>query len=203
MDLKLYFNKFTRATRPCWLLEELGVPYEKINLDLRAGAHKTPAYLAVHPLGKVPAMLIDGVPVFESGALVMHLADLFPEKGLAPAVGTIERAHYYQWIQFFSTTVEPPVGTYVAHTQFLPQDQRDANLAEKALGEIQAAFAVVEAAVTGKSYLVGGTFSAADVVAVSTLAWAGRLGLLDGFPALQAYTAAIAARPAFAAARQD
>src|SRR5215216_2978564 len=105
MSLRLYFVPRTRSLRPRWLLEELGVPYELVRLE--SADTKTPEYLAVHPLGRVPALVDDGVALFESAALYLHLADKYGEGKMAPAPGTIERGLYYQWILFASASLEP------------------------------------------------------------------------------------------------
>src|SRR5947207_15156799 len=102
--LKLFYVPQTRSFRPRWLLEELGVPYELVKMT--AAQTKTPEYLAVHPLGKVPALQDDGVTIFESAAIIAHLADKF---GLAPKAGTAQRGLYYQWIIFAMATLEPAV----------------------------------------------------------------------------------------------
>src|SRR5207253_1232227 len=104
--VKLYFNAFSRAVRARWMLEELGVPHEIVPFDFEK---EDPEYLKIHPLGMVPAVVDDGKPLFESSAIVMHYADKYPEKKLAPALGTYERALYYQWIFFTMTHLEPAV----------------------------------------------------------------------------------------------
>ncbi|NOK32974.1 glutathione S-transferase family protein [Corallococcus exercitus] len=202
--MKLYFAPRTRSTRPRWLLEELGVPYELVRVDLASGAHKHPDYLQhVHPLGVVPALEDGGQPVMESTAHLLHLADRFPEKGLAPAPGSLERAEYYQWISFAVTTLEPRVEAYFEHTQGLPEGQRVPALADRAVQRFTDAARVLEARLGGREFLVGSRFSAADVLMASLLAWAGMLGLTKDFAGLQAYTKHHLARPAAKRARAD
>jgi len=89
--IKLYYAPRTRSTRPRWLLEELGVPYELVRLDLGKGDHKKAEYLAIHPHGVVPALEDDGRVIIESLAICLYVADKFPEKGFAPEIRTIER----------------------------------------------------------------------------------------------------------------
>lgn len=100
------------------------MPYETETIDMMKGEHKLPSYMKVHPLGRVPALEDNGFVMFESAAIVMQLADKYPEKGLAPAVGTTERAEYYQWILCAMTEAEPPLVTILMHTRFLPQAER-------------------------------------------------------------------------------
>jgi glutathione S-transferase len=82
--MKLYFAPRTRAVRPRWLLEELGVPYELVKLDPSKQENKTPAFLALHPFGEIPVLVDGDVTLFESAAICLYLADRFPEKNLAP-----------------------------------------------------------------------------------------------------------------------
>ena len=107
--MKLYYAPQTRATRPRWMLEEIGAPYELVRLQLSKGEHKQPEYLRVHPHGAVPAFADEHVTLFESGAICAYLADTFPEKQLAPAAGSAQRGPYYQWLFYSMATMEPPV----------------------------------------------------------------------------------------------
>jgi glutathione S-transferase len=199
--MKLYFARRTRATRPRWLLEELGVPYEKINLELSKGEHKSPEYLAVHPLGVVPALVDGEVTLFESVAICLYLADKYLDRGLAPAHGTPARAQYYQWMVFAAATLEPAVADYSAHTSYLPEAERRPAVAEAARARFVAAAEVVSGALGARSTLVGERFTAADVIVGSILLWAGSMGLLAQHPTLEAYTKTLRARPAWARAQ--
>lgn len=194
--MKLYFYPMTRATRPRWILEELGVPYEIQQLDLTKGEHKQPSYMKVHPLGSVPAIEDQGFIMFESAAIVLQLADKYPEKGLAPAVGTNERAEYYQWIVCAMTEAEPPLATIFQHTRMLPEAERSPALVEKASKRFKLVADVVSERMQSREYIVGGRFTAADVVMGGVLALAGSLGQLGGHPVLQAYTQRLMERPA-------
>lgn len=199
MTLKLYFSPRTRATRPRWLLEELGVSYELVRLDMKAGDHKKPEYLAVHPLGSVPALADGDIKIFESAAICLYLADKFADKGLAPAPGTPLRGAYYQWIVFAVTTLEPPVGEYASHALFLPPEKRDPVRAEKARENLEKIYAVLAGALQGNPFLTG-KFSAADVMIASILNWARSMKLLDEQPVLLDYVNRLVARPAAARA---
>lgn len=201
--MKLYFNKFSRGTRPRWLLEELGVPYELVNVDMRAREHKSEAYLRVHPLGKVPAMEFDGEPMIESAAICMHLADLFPEAGLAPAVGTPDRARYYEAVLFAMTTLEPLVAKVAEHAPggMGAPERRDPAQEAEARAALGTVLDVIEAWIGEASFLCGERFTAADVVLGSVLAWGARLGIGADRPRLAAYVARLTARPAFQRAR--
>lgn len=195
--MKLYYAPKTRSNRPRWLLEELGVPFEIVTVDLEKGAHKQPDYLKVHPHGQVPALQDGPITLIESAAICMYLADKFPEKGLAPAVGTPERGLYYQWILYTIATVEPALGQIGQHTAFLPEGKRSPELAEEGRKRFAEAARHLEQWLTGKSYLLGEKFSAADVVIGTLLNWGRALGVLAEYPTLDAYASRLRDRPAF------
>ncbi|QSQ11351.1 glutathione S-transferase family protein [Myxococcus landrumensis] len=194
--MKLYFAQNTRATRPRWLLEELGVPYELVPVDVHQREHKTPEYLRIHPMGSMPALEDDGHAIFESAAILLHVADKFPEKGFAPAAGTVERAEYYQWMMFCMATMEPPLSAYSAHSRFLPEVDRVPGEAERGKKRFTDIAKMLEEKLQGRSYIVGERFTAADVVMASILNWGAGMGLLEDFPALRAYVARQISRPA-------
>ena len=105
--LKLYHAAQTRSIRPRWLLEEVGAPYELARLSLEQGDNKTPDYLRLNPNGRVPTLVDGDLVLYESAAIVQHLADRFAEKRLAPPIGTPARGLYYQWIHYTMSEIEP------------------------------------------------------------------------------------------------
>src|SRR5215467_10389092 len=105
--ITLYYSPGTAALVVHWLLIELEVPHTLHKLDLDAGEHKQPAYLALNPAGVVPTLVIDGKPICEAAAIALHLAEAYPARGFAPVPGTPERAAYYQWMFFLANTVQP------------------------------------------------------------------------------------------------
>jgi glutathione S-transferase len=197
--ITLYFNRFSRATRVRWMLEELGVPYDVVRIDMGKGEHKSPSYLEIHPLGKLPAVVVDGKPMIESLAIVQYLAAHFPEKGLGPTPDNA--SDYYSWMVYAQVTLEPEVGNY-----FYSSNERfgrlDPVVAEKAKNDLRRLVAPVEQLLSGRDY-VAGDFTAADVVMGGVLTWAASMGLLEGFPALNAYVGRIASRPAFRTGRAE
>jgi glutathione S-transferase len=194
--MKLYFVPRTRATRPRWMLEELGVPYELKVLNVAEGENKRPEYLAVHPLGSVPALEDGALKLFESAAILQYLADKYPEKGLAPKPGTPERGEYYMWMMFCMTTVEPPLADIFHNTFLLPEPQRTPALVEKGRRRFAEVAPVLEARLRGREFLVGESFSAADLLLSSLLGWAGSMALTADFPGLVEYAKRHLARPA-------
>jgi len=200
--MKLYHSPRSRSTRPRWLLEEIGAPYELVNVDISPGAQKPAGYLAIHPHGAVPALVDGDLTLFESAAICMYLADKFPDAHLAPPLGTPARAHYYQWMIYAMATLEPPVLQVFLHTVRLPEGQRSTRAADEGRLKFAEVARVLTQALAGKQFLLG-EFSAADVMVGSTLSWARTLGLLNDHPALQAYVARLTERPAFQRAQID
>ncbi len=201
--MKLYHSQFTRSGRARWILEEVGVPHELERISFRDGSHRKPEYLAINPHGTVPALVDGDLKLTESAAIVMHLADKFAEKNLAPALGTNERADYYRWMVYVPATVDPVLETITMHTRLLPEDKRNPALVEDAKRKLGTIAHVLEAAIEGKSYIVGDTFTAADVMVASALGWFGFLGLLGDYPKLASYLGELQKRPAYQRAHAD
>lgn len=195
MSLTLYFVPRTRSSRPRWILEELGVPYEIVRME--AADTKKPEYLSVHPLGRVPALVEDGVTLFESAALCLHLADKYGDGKLAPPPGTSERALYYQWIFFAMASVEP----YLSRFLSLRVSDGDAAEMEREAQAAREHLSVIEKALAGHEFIVGDRFTAADVVVASVCSWAKLMGLTETLPVCDAYAKRLLARPAAKRAR--
>jgi glutathione S-transferase len=200
--MKLYYVPRTRASRPRWVLEELGVPYDLVRLDPAKGETRTPEHLARHPLGHVPVLEDRGQCVFESGAICMHLADLFPEKRLLPAPGSVERALAYQWVLFAMAELEPPLVVLSAEAR-KADGGRDEAAATAARERFRKAGQALEGVLRGRKHLLGESFGVADVMVGATLAWARGFHLLEGLPAVEAYLARLRERPAWRRAIAD
>jgi len=158
--------------RPRWLLEEMDVPYRLVRLDMAAGGHKQPDYVKINPNGAVPAIVDGDIVLFESAAICQYLADIYPERKMAPPTATPERAYYYQWIHYAMSGLEPPAEAVFMHTIMRPPEQRMAAVAEEARPRLVSALNVVEQALVGRDFIVGDRFTAADVMVGHTLAWA-------------------------------
>ena len=194
--MKLYFAPRTRAVRPRWLLEELGVPYELVRLDLARQENTTPEYLAVHPLGELPALVDGDVTLLESLAICLHLADRFPEKHLAPPVGSRERGPYYGWMAFAELSLDPVVMEFYRDAQSPGAREVSEGEAAKLRARLTAALDLIQRGLGGREFLVGEAFTAADVVMASILHLANTLMLLGGHPELVAYVRRHSQRPA-------
>ncbi len=200
--MKLYYVPKTRASRPRWVLEELGIPYDLVRLEPGEKGTRSPEHLSRHPLGHVPVLEDRGQFVFESGAICMHLADLFPEKRLLPPPGTVERAHAYQWVLFAMTELEPPLLALSAEAR-KPEGERSAAAVAAARERFAVAARALEGALSGRRFLGGESFGVADVMVGATLAWARGLRLLEGVPGVEAYLARLRERPAWQRAIAD
>jgi glutathione S-transferase len=200
--MRLYYVPRTRATRPRWMLEELGVPHELVRLDPNRKETHTPEHLARQPLGHVPVLEEGEFRIFESAAICLWLAERYPEKGLIAPPATPARAETYQWLFFAMTELEPPVSTYSTQLR-RPEPERDAARMAEAKEKFQKAAAVLEPRLAGRSYLVADSFSVADVVVGAVLSWGKvRMGL-EGLPAVEAYLARLKDRPAWKRATSD
>lgn len=178
MSLTFYYAPMTSAMRVHWALEELGVPYEKVKLDLAAGDQKKPDYLALNPNGKVPLLVVDGTPVFESLAMIIHLGESHGvEKGLYPAPGPA-RAEALKWIAWSSVTLGDALSRVLRNSsERFPEDQRNAAAGAAAKAEIIDLLGIVDRALEGKDFLLGKDFTLADLSIATFLPFFMRLGI--------------------------
>lgn len=189
----------TRSNRAKWALEELGVDYTSRMISFAEGRQRSDDYKAVHPLGLVPAYRTDDYTLLESVAIVLQLLDEHPEKGLAPAPGTAERAAYYQWSVFACAELDPVLSDVMQHTMHLPEDQRVPAIARRGRERFAARGAMLAQALDGRDYLLGARFSGADIALGYSCNWAAYTGQIEDHPTLVAYYARLQARPAFQA----
>jgi glutathione S-transferase len=193
--IKLYHSALTRSVRIYWLLEELGLPY-----DLETVAFTPPftPFSQRTPFGKVPVIQDGDLTMFESGAILEYVLERYGEGRLAPAPGTPLRGPFLQWVHFAEATAMPPLGDLVRHTIFKPEAERIPAVVADARIRAAAVLKVLEHALTGKDYLLGSEFSAADIMMGYTLQSARWFGLLtEGYPNISAYMARLETRPAF------
>lgn len=188
-DLVLYHAAPSRGTIARWMLEEVGEPYEVRVLNLKAGDQLKPEYLAINPMGKVPALVHKGVVVTETAAICCHLADAYPRAGLAPAIGDPRRGPYLKWLFYGPSCLEPA-------------------MLDKATGReapsrgptgwlgLDSELDIIAKAVATGPWLVGEQFTAADVVIGAGLRWGMQFKLIPERADLAAYMARLAERPA-------
>ncbi|KQZ73859.1 glutathione S-transferase [Sphingopyxis sp. Root214] len=193
-DLIFYTNPMSRGQIARWMLEEVGAPYEPRILDYGT-TMKSADYLAINPMGKVPAVVHNGKVVTECAAICAYLADAFPEAGLAPDVA--DRADYYRWLFFTSGPVEQAITAKHFGVEPDADQQRMAGF-----GSLPAALDALESAVAGKTYVAGDRFSAADVYVGSQIDWGLQFGTIPSRPAFEAYVAPLRERAAYKRAKE-
>lgn len=195
-ELVLYTNPMSRGRIARWMMEELGQPYRAEIVGFGAPM-KDPAYKAINPMGKVPALVHGSTVVTECAAICAYLADAFPQTGLAPAPGDRQRGPYYRWMFFAAGPVEAAVASKAFGFSAAPEAARSLGY-----GTYGDAMDTLEYAVSQSEYLAGDRFSAADVYVGSQILWGLQFGTIEKRPAFEAYGARLAARPAAQRAKQ-
>lgn len=189
----LYHAVQSRSAGALALLEELGADYELHVLDLKRGESRQPAFLAVNPMGKVPAILHQGEVVSEQGAVYLYLAELYPEAGLAPAIGDPLRGPFLRWLFFYGSSFEPALVDR-------SMKREPAAMATSPYGDWETMLGTLTAQLARGPWLLGERFTAADVLWGNALAWTTMFKLVPESPAVMEYVARVAARPAAARA---
>ncbi|MBB6122498.1 glutathione S-transferase family protein [Sphingobium subterraneum] len=192
--LIFYTNPMSRGQIVRWMLEEVGVSYEQRLLDYPSGM-KSAEYLAINPMGKVPAIVHDGRVVTECAAICAYLADAFPEAGLAPP--TSDRADYYRWLFFAAGPVENAVTNHAMQWNPSPDQSRTVGY-----GSYETTIDALETAVAGKSFVANDTFSAADVYLGSHIDWGMQFGTIPQRPVFERYIAPLRERAAYRRAKE-
>jgi glutathione S-transferase len=190
--MRLYHQPRSRSARVLWLAEEAGAPLDVVVIAREEKL--TDEYRAMHPLSKSPAYVEDGGAVFESGALVLHLADRHPEAGLIAGPGSYARALQYQWAFFAATELETPL-IDAAREMWKDEGEPSAEHFEWGLKRFARAAAVVEAALAGRSHLVDDRFSVADILVGGVLSFARTAEIAEIPPGLLPYVDGLEARP--------
>ncbi|MBX9710733.1 MAG: glutathione S-transferase family protein [Xanthobacteraceae bacterium] len=188
--MKLYWAPRTRSFTAVWLMEEVGEPYERVPVDLSTRAHKTPEYLAINPMGKVPALADGEVFIAETAAICAYVAERHHDKNLAPPIGDPLRAKYLQWLFFSPGCIEPAIIQIYTKLDIPPRTA--------AWGDADQVFGVLDAALAKGPWILGDMFSAADVMIGSGLNNAIRIfKMVKARPNFDRYIDACVARPAF------
>ena len=202
--IRIYHAAGTRSVRIIWLCEELGLPYEKVDVDFSPAYRATPEWRALNPVGKVPVLVDDDVTMFESGAMVEHLLDRHGEGRLRPPPGTAERALYLQWSWFAEATFARPLGEIVNHRREFPGDDGIPAVVEEMKRRAALCVQALDAALAGRHYLLGESFTAADVMMGYSVLLA-RVLRVPGARAdhVDAYFDTISQRPGYRVATSD
>jgi glutathione S-transferase len=193
-----YYAPQSTAVRTTWAIEELAVPCEKVRLDLQKKETKTEAFLKLNPNGAVPLLVVDGVPIFESTAILLYLGETFGvEKGLYPPPG-LKRAETLKWIIWANADFFSAISRWSRNTSsYVPEEERNAKAAASGKRDLDVAMRIVDDALAGKSYLVDDKFSLADLAITSYLGWLQFMGYdLSSFKNVKAWSERCLGRPA-------
>jgi glutathione S-transferase len=193
--MKLYEFAPTRSIRVRWTLQELGVPFEAVSVDLAAGEQRQNPFLALNPAGKVPVLEDGEMVLTESVAITLYLAEKHPEKGFVPE-GLRARAELARWLLFTVTEVEQPLWRITRHTVIYPEGRRVPGEIALARDDFLEMAKVLDQHMIDREYVVGDSVTIADFVLAYTLDWAQLLDLLADFPRLEGYMLRMYDRPA-------
>ena len=207
MAIRFYYSPMSSATRALWALEELGVPFEKVRVDISKGEQKKPEFLAINPMGKVPAMVDGDAKLFESLGIILHLGDRYGvEKNLWPKPGTSERAEAFTWSAWGTVTLLDAAAVYAMHTNgdlhfALPPERRDREMAAHAKRTWETCMESTERRLE-REFFVGTTFSLVDVANASPVMFGANIGKLplEPYKNVEAWLKRCQARPAFSRA---
>jgi glutathione S-transferase len=187
--MKFYWCEQSRAFRIAWMLEEAGQPYERIRVDIRTGDNKdNPDFRAASPMGKVPAISDGPVRLWDSGAICLYIADKYPEAGLTVPADDPQRFEFIQWLMFTNSVIEPAMVEKFMSVTPKPESYGH--------GSFESMISVLEQGLSGKSWIMGERFTAADVLLGSSVHVLDKFGLLPDNAALQGYVERCRSRPA-------
>ncbi|WP_407168296.1 glutathione S-transferase family protein [Bradyrhizobium sp. ORS 111] len=188
--ITLYYSPQSRATGARVLLEELGAPYDLHVLNMKAGEQRQAAYLAVNPLGKVPAIRHGDALVTEQVAIFIYLADLFPQAGLTPALNDPRRGPYLRWIAYYGSSFEPAL-----IDKFMKREP--APVSQSPYADFDTMLGALEAQLVKGPYLFGEEITAADILWGIAFNWTMTFGLVPKKDVFARYAERVTARPAF------
>ncbi len=190
----LYHSPNTRSSGTLTLLEELGMPYELKVLDMKAGEQRQPPYLAVNPMGKVPAIRHGEAVVTEQGAIYLYLADLWPQAGLAPPIGDPLRGPYLRWLVFYGSSFEPAMVDRALKRE-------PGRAGTMPYGDVETTIATLKGQLARGPWILGERFTAADVLWGTALTWMISFGLLPAEEPFTGYIGRWNERPSVARVR--
>lgn len=194
--IQIYGSPRSSAGRCFLMLEECGLPYEALPIDMANKEHKSAAFLKLNPNGKVPCLTDDGLVLWESAAIVYYLAEKYKPAMLG--LTTQEKALVHQWSFWTMTEAQPPLVDILIQKIFVPEEKRDLALIARREQQVPALFAILEKELTNKKYLVGNTYSVADVMtgAIINLAMGLKLDF-NPYPNIKAWMSEMQSRPAW------
>jgi glutathione S-transferase len=185
--MKLYYNPQSRAVIAKWMLDECGVAYEIVPIDLKKREHKTPEFLQINPAGKLPALVDGDSRIFENAAICLYLGDKFPAANLAPKIGAPERGRYLALMVYSTSQLEPAMSDALLDVSTLPQ---------RGWTDFETVKDVIEKELGDGPYLFGDWFSGSDLMIGSMFIWKRMWGRPPDRPKLEAYVDRLLERPA-------
>ena len=199
--LTLHYFPGNASMAPHIGLEELGVPYQRVLVDRTQDAHRQPAYLKLNPNGQIPVLTDGDLVLYETAAICLHLCDTHPQEQLAPAVGSVERAHFYKWLVWLTNTLQASMLLYFYPERYMAAGDAAgaANLKANAQGRVGAMLDQLEAQLQshGGPWLLGADYSALDAYAMMLCRWTrGFERPARSLPLLRVWLARVLARPA-------
>ena len=184
----------TRSSGVLTLLEELGADFELHVMNMKKGEHRQAAFLAINPMGKVPAIEHEGAVITEQGAIYLYLGDLYAHQGLAPQMGHPLRGPYLRWLFFYGSAFEPALID-------IAEKRSPAGVGMNPYGDFDTMFKTLDSQLAKGDYILGEMFTTADVLWASALTWSSMFGLIQPTPTMKAYMQRVTSRPSFAKAR--
>lgn len=186
--ITLYHHPFSRAAGTIWALEEVGEPYELKFVDIMKGDQKAPDIVAINPMGKLPILTDGDAIVTESAAIGLYLADRYAAGRLAPRLDDPQRATYLRWSLFAPSVIEPGSLAKLSKWDFKP--------GQAGWGDFDTMLKAIESALDGRDFILGNTFSMADVIFGGTLRYMLRFQMIEPRPLFTAYADRLGERPA-------
>lgn len=186
--ITLYHHPFSRAAGSLWALEEIGEPYQLKFVDILKGGQKAPDVVALNPMGKLPILTDGDAVVTEAAAICLYLADRYASGRLSPRLDDPKRATYLRWSLFAPSVIEPGALAKLSKWEFKP--------GQAGWGDFESMGKAIETAVDGKPFLLGDTFSMADVIFGGTLRYMTQFKMLDAGPLIASYLDRLNQRPA-------
>jgi glutathione S-transferase len=184
--MKLYFNPQSRAVIAKWMLDECGADYQLVTIDLTLNEHKRADYLKINPAGKLPALVDGDARIFENAAICLYLGDRFPETNLAPPIGSPLRGRYLSWMVYSTSQLDPAMVDHMIGAETVRQ---------RGWTDLETCKTAIERELADRAYLIGDSFTAADVMIGSTFIWQRMMGQTSGRAKLDAYVDRLLARP--------
>jgi glutathione S-transferase/GST-like protein len=197
---KLYWSQGSGAMAPQALFEEIGAEYEKIVIDVEKEEHKSDEFLSVNPMGQIPALVLpDGTLMTETAAMLVQIVDRHPEAKLAPPAGSGERARFLRWLFFLASNVYPTVLRFYYSERFSTDPSAAEGIKAAAEADLNGQFKILSDALDPGPYLLGETFSAADILLWMLIHWhPHQERLFEETPSIKELAGLVQARPAIA-----